>query len=75
MKESLVAGRRFFTFPNLEIVDVDLEVLSMAQKITEGYNVKPRDAIHAACALKYCSGQIITNDSDFDVIGEIRRKF
>lgn len=47
----------------------------MAQKITEGYNVKPRDAIHAACALKYCSGQIITNDSDFDVIGEIRRKF
>ncbi len=64
MKESLVAGRKFFTFPNLEIVDVDLGALSFAQKIIEDYNVKPRDAIHTGCALKYCSGQIITNDSD-----------
>lgn len=75
VKESLAAGEKFLTFPNLKIVGVDLAVLSKAQEIVKTCQLKPRDAIHAACALEHCAGQIITNDSDFDVVREVRRKF
>jgi predicted nucleic acid-binding protein len=75
IKESLVAGEKFLTFPNLKVVDVDSTILSKAQEIVKTYKLKPRDAIHAASALKYSNGQIITNDSDFDVVKEAKRKF
>ena len=74
-KSSLIAGTRFLTFPHLKIVDADFRIISKAQKIVETYRLKPRDAIHAACALIYCNGEIISSDSDFDVIEDIKRRF
>ncbi|KYK33949.1 MAG: twitching motility protein PilT [Theionarchaea archaeon DG-70-1] len=74
-RNSLKAGTKFLRFPNLKIVDVDLKIISKAQKLVETYSLKPRDAIHAACALIYCDGEIITSDSDFDVVEEVKRKF
>ncbi|MGC1122102.1 MAG: type II toxin-antitoxin system VapC family toxin [Candidatus Methanofastidiosia archaeon] len=74
-KDSLTAGKKFLTFPNLRIVDVDVKIVSRAQKIVETCGLKPRDAIHAACALTYCNGQIITNDSDFDKVKGVKGNF
>ena len=74
-KSSLKAGTKFLKFPHLKIVDVDFKIISEAQKIVETYNLKPRDAIHAACTLTYCNGEIITSDSDFDVVEDIKRTF
>ncbi len=73
--ESQVAGRKFLSFPNLKIVTIDLEILLKAQELIENFNVKPRDAIHASCALKFCNGKMISNDSDFDKIAGIKRIF
>lgn len=66
-KNSLIAGTKFLKFPHLKIVDVDFRIISKAPKIVETYSLKPRDAIHAAC-VTYCNGEIITSDSDFDVV-------
>ncbi len=71
----VAAGRSFLSFPNLKIVNVDLEITSIAQRIVEEFKVMPRDSIHAACALKYCNGEVISNDSDFDAIEGIGRRF
>jgi len=73
--ESQIAGRKFLSFPNLKIISIDFEILLKAQEIVENFNVMPRDAIHASCALKFCNGKMISNDSDFDKITEIRRIF
>ena len=74
LKESSVAGKRFLNFPNLRIINVDNETIGEAQKITEKYGLKPRDAIHAACAIKFCNGKMLSNDSDFDVVEKIKRE-
>jgi hypothetical protein len=74
-EESLMAGSKFLSFPNLKIYAIDFEVVLRAQEIVENFNMMPRDAIHAACALKFCDGNLISNDSDFDEIDGITREF
>ncbi len=37
------------------------------------YNIRPRDAIHAACALENNTNIICSFDDDFDKIKEIKR--
>lgn len=69
------ASKTLFTFPNLNFVNVDFEIISKAQKIAMLFNTMPRDAIHAACALEYCNGEIISNDLHFDRIKGLKRKF
>lgn len=75
IEEAGQAGKVLLAFPNLKFVNVDFEIISKAQKIAQGFNVMPRDAIHAACALEYCNGEIISNDLDFDGIIGLKRKF
>jgi len=67
------AGSTFLFFPNLKILDVDEEVVRCAQELVEKYDLKPRDAIHAASAIHNGIKEIITNDNDFDVVGELKR--
>lgn len=69
------AGTFLLTFPNLKFVNVDFGIISNAQKIAQRFNIMPRDAIHAACALEYCNGEIISNDLDFDGVKGLKRKF
>jgi predicted nucleic acid-binding protein len=73
VKIAIEEGRRFLKFPNLKIVSVDEKIIREAQKIVEKYKVKPRDAIHASCAVKNKVKEIISDDPDFDKIKEIRR--
>ncbi|MFV9631076.1 MAG: PIN domain-containing protein [Methanosarcinales archaeon] len=67
------AGSDFFLFPNLRIPGVDEEIVKYAQNLIEKYNLKPRDAIRAASAIKNGAKEIITNDNDFDIVNELER--
>jgi len=66
-------GRKLLRFPNLKFLSVDEKAIREAQRLVERYGLKPRDAIHAGCAIGNGIEDIITDDSDFDTIGEIRR--
>lgn len=70
---SLKEGKKFLEFPYLEFIDVDRAVVSKAQELMELYFLGPRDAIHAATALVNGANEIISDDSDFDKIEEIKR--
>lgn len=73
--EAIKAGRMLLSFPNLKFIDMTKKVIEDAQKICETFHVKPRDAIHGACALNHCKGEIFSNDDDFDDIQGISRTF
>ena len=68
-----VEGKKFLEFPNLKILNVDITTITEAQRITETYKLKPRDSIHAACAIKNNISKIISDDPDFDKVKEIER--
>ncbi len=74
-KESLRAGKVLLRMSFIRFVPVDFSVCEQAQRIAEKYGILPRDAIHAALALKYCKGRIISNDSDFDAVDGLKRTF
>lgn len=72
-KIAIEEGKKFLEFPNLKILSIDEKVIKEAQKIVERYKLKPRDAIHAGCAIKNNIREIISDDPDFDKIKEIKR--
>lgn len=66
-------GSKFLEFPKLKLLDVNESVLSKSQALMEKYDLKPRDAIHAACCIENDIEEIITDDSDFDGIAGLKR--
>ena len=66
-------GKEFLVFPNLLIKNVTLSILHKAQELTSKYNIRPREAIHAACALENNVDLICSFDEDFDKIKETKR--
>jgi len=66
-------GEKFLRFPNLVFLKADGNVIFKAQELISKYNLKPRDAIHAATALINGINNIISDDSDFDKIKELKR--
>jgi len=72
-KQASAQSASFLKFPNLTLLRADAEVLSQAQSIIEEYDVKPRDAIHAASAMLNGINQILSYDADFDVISTLSR--
>ncbi len=66
-------GKKFLQFPNLHFIKTDREVISKAQELISEYNLKPRDAIHAASALVKGVREIISDDSDFDKVKGLKR--
>jgi len=66
-------GKKFLEFPNLKILSVDEKTIKEAQEIIEKYKLKPRDAIHASCAIKNNIKEIISDDQHFEKIKEIKR--
>ncbi len=67
-------GRSFFGLPNLRLLSFDSEILFEAQELVEEYALKPRDAIHAATAMRNKITEILSYDADFDVLPSIKRK-
>ena len=54
---------------------MDIELILPAHEIARKAKIMPRDAVHAASAIKHCSGEIVSSDSGFDNIEGITRTF
>ncbi len=72
-KEASRQGRALLDFPKLQLLDIDQTVLSGAQDLLDSYELKPRDAIHAASAIVNGIEEILSDDADLDVVKELRR--
>jgi len=68
------ACEAMLNFPNLEIISADREVVSSALRLIREYHLAPRDAIHAATALMEKAETLVSTDSHFDRIKELKRK-
>ena len=75
LNEAIRAGKSLLSFPNLKFLNVDFELIAKAHELAAERKLKPRDAIHAASAIEYCNGEIISNDAEFDCVDQIRRTF
>jgi len=64
----------FMKLRNLSLSTVNLAVMLRAQELIERYRgLKPRDSIHVATALLAGEREIISDDSDLDVVRVIKR--
>ena len=73
-EKSLAVGDAFLKIQYLRFIDVTYGLVLLAQELIRKYKIKPRDAIHAACASDKGIKFLISDDSDFDIIKEINRK-
>jgi uncharacterized protein len=71
--EAINQGQKLLGFINLQFINVDESILSQAQMLMSTYNLKPRDAVHAAAAISRKLKIIISDDQDFDEIKEVNR--
>ena len=71
--DSIEVGKKFLNFPFLRFIPVDDEIIRRSQPIREKYNVKPGDSINLSCAMERNLSEIISDDTDFDGIKEIKR--
>jgi len=70
---ALEEGKKFLNFPNLRSIKLDKNILQRAQELIQEYSLDPRDAIHVATAILNDIKEIISDDSDFDSVEEIKR--
>ena len=73
-EKSVITGDIFLNIPHLKFIEVTYEIITLAQDLIKKYRLKPRDAIHAACAINKGIKIIISDDADFDAIKELERK-
>lgn len=66
-------GNKFLLFPYLTFLKVDERVISAAQSLLSSYDLQPRDAIHVASALLHDIHEVVSDDSDFDVVKDVKR--
>jgi len=59
------------TYPNLTIVEVDLEVAKLAAELRAKYRIRTPDALQLATALQAKAGGFITNDERLKRIKEL----
>jgi uncharacterized protein len=72
--DSIQAGEKLAAYPNLRFVPTSEEVIRSAQRLLSEYNIAPRDAIHVTSAITKKVDSFVSDDSDLDVVGEIRRE-
>jgi len=72
-EKAIEQSKLFLETPNLRFIRVDEEIINKAQEMIEKYGLNPRDAIHAVTAIINKADGIITDDSDFDRVKEIKR--
>ena len=70
---ALIIIESFLNLKNLNFIEVNLNTINYSLSLLKNYNLKPRDAIHLACALNKNIKNIISNDKDFDNVKEIKR--
>jgi len=62
-----------YATPNLDVLAVSATIPLTALDLAEKYDLKPRDAFHAAIMKENKLNQIVTDDSDFDRVEWINR--
>lgn len=68
-------GLRLMQFDNLKLIEIDRGIIKTSLNFMKHYKaLKPRDAIHLSAALAAGAYIIVSDDSDFDNIKEIKRK-
>jgi predicted nucleic acid-binding protein len=72
-EKAAAQGASFLKLHNLKLLKVDLEIISQAQTLLERYDLKPRDAIHAATAMRNGIDKILSYDEDFDTLPNLVR--
>lgn len=73
-EDAATAGEAFLKMPGLELLSVDGDLLPSALKLIRRYQLDPRDAIHAASALRARAEAIVSSDPHFDRLEEIGRR-
>ena len=68
------ACEALLNFPNLEIIPADRELALSALQLIREYHLAPRDALHAATAIAEKADYIVSTDSHFDRLKELKRK-
>ena len=65
----------FLAMPNMRFIDVNDGVIWKALELIREYRLLPRDAIHAASAFIAGAETIFSEDTDFDNILGLKRKW
>ncbi len=73
-EDAISAGEAFLNMPGLHLVDVNQDLLALSIDIMKRYKTDPRVSIHAATAITQKANIIISEDSDFDRIRELKRR-
>ena len=72
--DSVQAGEKLAAYPNLRFVSASEEIIRSAQKLLSEYGVAPRDAIHIASALNKNVDALVSDDSELDLVREVKRE-
>lgn len=67
-ERAVLAGESLLDFPYLTFLDVNSDVIELANKLMRDTSCRPRDCIHAASALLHCGGELFSLDSDFEKV-------
>ncbi len=59
------------TYPNLTIMEVDLELAELAADLRARYRIRTPDALQLGCALRAGAGGFITNDGRLKQVTEL----
>ncbi len=68
-----IEGKKFMFFPKLKFLELNFEVVKLAQELISEDNLDPRDALHMATALNKGVNEIISDDADLDRVKNIKR--
>jgi len=72
--DSIQAGAKLADYPNLRFVAASEEIIRSAQRLLSEYQLAPRDAVHAASAMSRTVDALVSDDSDLDVVREVKRE-
>lgn len=72
-EKAIIGGENFMKLPNIILLNSTNQIIMKSQEIMNSYGLKPRDAIHVATAILNNIREIISDDSDFDKVKELKR--
>lgn len=71
---ALEQGHRLLGFPNLSILDVTARTMGRALRHLDAHpHLTPRDAVHLAEMTEHGIYTVVSDDADFDSVGDIDR--
>lgn len=74
MDQALEVGDALVNFRGLKLIPVDENIVRDSLKLMRAHGFDPRDAIHAASAIRCGADPIVSSDSHFDKLGKPARK-